>query len=167
MLIDWKDIELLTYKILYEEYKDYDKSLLGEAYIAFDRARSSYDETKSAFTTYYAIKLRSHLQYYLRYNSDLIHVPLLKRDTDKVICNSIHTKINDSESTIEDMIASNAQTDCELSYKQTRDYLLNQLKTDKEKECADYILNEKTPPRDMRGAIHSPKVKMRKLLSDY
>ena len=93
-MVYWEQIEKLTYKILYEEYNDYDLSLLGEAYICFNNIKDNYDPTKSALTTYYAINLRGHLSNYLKYNNELIHIPVLQKATTQQIYTSIHANLS-------------------------------------------------------------------------
>lgn len=165
-MVYWEQIEKLTYKILYEEYNDYDLSLLGEAYICFNNIKDSYDETQSSFTTYYAKCLRTHLKTYNQYNSDLIHVPVLKKSDNKQIFNSIHAKIdNDSELTLGDTISSTIETDAELSYNSLIEYLNKSLDiNDSESICLDCLLTEKEYPRELRTHMYKLKNKIRSKL---
>lgn len=167
-MVYWEQIEKLTYKILYVEYNDYDLSLLGEAYICFNNIKDSYDETKSSFTTYYAKCLRTHLKTYNQYNSDLIHVPVLKKSDNKQIFNSIHAKIdNDSELTLGDTISSTIETDAELSYNSLIEYLNKSLDiNDSESICMDCLINEKEYPRELRTHMYNLKNKIRSKLSN-
>lgn len=168
-MVYWEQIEKLTYKILYEDYNDYDLSLLGEAYILFDKIKDEYDPTKSAFTTFYAMRLRGHLSNYHKYNDELIHIPVLQQSSNKQIYTSIHTKLSaDSEFTLGDTLPSSYYTDTELSYNSLKEYLMTEIDVNaSESICMDYLINEKEYPRELRTHMYNLKNKIRNILSNH
>lgn len=165
-MVYWEQIEKLTYKILYEEYNDYDLSLLGESYILFDKIKDEYDPTKAAFTTFYAMRLRGHLSNYLKYNDELIHIPVLQKSSNKQIYTSIHTKLSpDSEFTLGDTLPSSDYTDTELSYNSLKEYLMTEIDVnDSESICMDCLIQEKEYPRELRTHMYNLKNKIRSKL---
>lgn len=165
-MVYWEQIEKLTYKILYEEYNDYELSLLGEAYILFDKIKDEYDPTKAAFTTFYAMRLRGHLSNYLKYNNELIHIPVLQKATTQQIYTSIHTKLSDnSEFTLGDTLPSSDDTDTELSYNALKEYLMTEIDVNySESICMDCLIHEKEYPRELRTHMYNLKNKIRSKL---
>ena len=163
-MVYWEQIEKLTYKILYEEYTDYELSLLGESYILFDKIKDEYDPTKAAFTTFYAMRLRGHLSNYLKYNDELIHIPVLQKATTQQIYTSIHTKLSaDSEFTLGDTLPSSYDT--ELSYNSLKEYLMTEIDVnDSESICMDCLILEKEYPRELRTHMYNLKNKIRSKL---
>lgn len=161
-MIEWKSIEKLTYKILYTEYHDYDLALLGEAYLAFDKAKNGFDPEKNPnFLTYYAACLRGHLNTYKQYNSELIHIPLLKRKENHHNYKSIHEKIGDSETTIGYLLQSTDDIVTDISYNDIRDCIKNKIKFTKgEEECVPFILSGDEFPRRLRTMMRRTRTKI-------
>ena len=151
-MTEWKDIERLVYKILYSEFKDYDLSLLGESYIVFDKCVNNFDETKNVqFTTYFCSALRMHLIDYLKADK-LIYIPRLKRNDISYSMVSLCTPLkNDVDGTVEDLIASDIETDSDAICGSIIS-IINSLKfNDREQECLDCMIAGRPYPREYRA----------------
>jgi len=57
----------------------YDQDLIGESVFAHAKAASMYDHEKGPWIAFLKLHIIGHMNYYLDYNSAIVHVPLLKR----------------------------------------------------------------------------------------
>lgn len=110
----WADVEKLAFWILKRRFRMHNAyEWIGEAYIAYDTALQTYDPTKGKFSVHYTWVLIGRITNLINY-SDLVHIPLMKRDThthsyvgyDDPIC-------DDSNMTIAETIAANPEDEDE------------------------------------------------------
>lgn len=138
---DWNSISKLAYKILFETYKDYNYELLSDAYIAWDKAVKSYDPSKGAFTTHYAMTLRGHISDMYKY-SGLVHIPVNKKKTELYSTTSLDTPINESGDTLGDILISETDDSIDLTDKINKVIKISENKTGKLKESLNHIINK-------------------------
>lgn len=104
--MEWNDIAGLAHKMLNDEYHDLERKWLGEAYIAYTKARNSFDSNKGIkFTTYFAQCFRYHMIEVFRYQGHLVHIPLGQRKDVKLVTKSIDQPIDEEGNTLADMMA--------------------------------------------------------------
>lgn len=160
----WIDVERLVKKILMQEFRDYDLSLLGESYLVYDKCIKNFDETKNPnFITYFAQALRYHLTDYL-VSDTVIYVPVKKRSVNKLSYISTSSKITNDDSSIstfEDFMESDIETDADSSYNELLHIIKNDVKlTDIEKTCVDWFLSNEEFPREHRTNMYHAKKKI-------
>jgi hypothetical protein len=142
---------------LYEEYNDYGLELLSDAYIVFDKIKDSYDETKSAFTTYYANHLRWHISHLNRYDG-IVHIPVLQKSTTYHNYISLDTPFGNSEFTYADILEDTSPNN--ENYNDIISTIESIKFTKAERECVPYIISGDVHPRRLRTMMANTKQKI-------
>lgn len=170
----WEEVQAYARHILYTKYKDYDDELLGEAYIAFKKAESTFDPLKASFLTHFKHTLIGHLKDVFKYSGSVIHIPVDKKSDVVYKYTSFDAPIGeDGTLTIGDTIASTVESPDDILYVWIMDQMaLMYPKASKGTQRAIIALREqmscdKQPPRALRTEVSNLKAKLRERYVDY
>lgn len=105
-MMEWTDIEKLGLWVINKYFGGNIDELRAETYLCYLHCKEHYQPEYSNFSTYYRTSLIGWIKDYLTYNSNLVHVPRMKQDTQLFPVSSLSTAVSDGDSTLtlQDMI---------------------------------------------------------------
>src|SRR5574343_58186 len=111
-MMEWTDIEKLGLWVINKYFGGNIDELRAETYLCYLHCKEHYQPEYSNFSTYYRTSLIGWIKDYLTYNSNLVHVPRMKQDTQLFPVSSLSQSVsNDGDTlTLLDMIEDESET---------------------------------------------------------